>query len=132
MNRQLLAKASTIACELESLQLDLTTETLERRFAGIVSSMTMHHIADIPAMFARFRSLLLPDGFLAIADLETEDGSFHDEDTGVFHKGFDPAAFASIAEEAGFRNVACRRVGVVEKPGGQYPVFLLTAVHRAQ
>ena len=102
MNRQLLAKASTIACELESLQLDLTTEPLERRFAGIVSSMTMHHIADIPAMFARFRNLLLPDGFLA------------------------------IAEEADFRNVECRRVGVVEKPRGQYPVFLLTAVHRAQ
>ena len=26
-------------------------------------------------------------GFIAIADLDTENGSFHDEDTGVFHQG---------------------------------------------
>lgn len=127
MNAQLRAKASDIRCELEVLEQDLIREPLQRRFDGIISSMTLHHIADIPALFRKFHQLLKPGGFIALADLDTEDGSFHTEDTGVFHCGFDRSAIAAEAVAAGFTGVQTVDASVVQKPHGQYSVFLLTA-----
>ncbi|MCB1165573.1 MAG: methyltransferase domain-containing protein [Leptospiraceae bacterium] len=127
MNDQLLAKAAHIECELETVQMDLTTDALDSKFDGIISSMTMHHIKDIPGILQRFRLLLRPGAFLALADLEPEDGSFHDEDTGIFHLGFNPEEFAALVRNAGFQDVRWNRVSVVQKPQGEYPVFLITA-----
>jgi hypothetical protein len=45
-----------------------------------------------------FMSLLKPGGHLAIADLYTEDGSFHG-DGFHGHKGFDPAILAAMLEK---------------------------------
>jgi 2-polyprenyl-3-methyl-5-hydroxy-6-metoxy-1,4-benzoquinol methylase len=100
---------------------------LPRQFDGIISSMTLHHIADIPALFRRFHLMLKPGGFIALADLDSEDGSFHTEDTGVCHFGFDRADIAALARTAGFIDVQVVDASVVQKPQGQYPVFLLTA-----
>ena len=127
MNAQLLAKQERIACELELRAIDLVSETLDERFDGIISSMTMHHIQDIPEMFGKFHSLLKPGGFLALADLDLEDGSFHGEDTGVYHCGFDRQEFAQTAIAAGFLAAQLDSVSVVRKPQGDFPVFLLTA-----
>ena len=77
MNQQLRDKKDSLACEVEVLEMDLCTTDLDRTFDGIISSITMHHVEDVPAMFEKFRTLLTPGGFIAIADLETEDGSFH-------------------------------------------------------
>ena len=55
----------------------------------IFNQMVLHHIASIQSLFERFYNMLLPGGFLAIADLFTEDGSFHGEGFDG-HKGFDP------------------------------------------
>ena len=50
--------------------------------------MVLHHVTDIENIIRKFHNLLNPDGHLAIADLYTEDGSFHGKEfTG--HKGFD-------------------------------------------
>ncbi len=126
MNAQLRAKAADIGCELEVLELDLTQTPFQRQFDGIISSMTLHHIADIPALLLQFHQLLRPGAFIALADLDTEDGSFHTEDTGVFHCGFDRAEIATQARAAGFVEVQVHAASVVQKPHGQYPVFLLT------
>ena len=126
MNAQLRAKAADIACELEVLELDLTQTPLQRQFDGIISSMTLHHIADIPALLLQFHQLLRPGAFIALADLDTEDGSFHTEDTGVFHCGFDRAEIATQARAAGFVEVQVNAASVVQKPHGEYSVFLLT------
>jgi cyclopropane fatty-acyl-phospholipid synthase-like methyltransferase len=125
MNAQLRAKAADIACELEVLEQDLTQTPLQRQFDGVISSMTLHHIADIPALLLQFHQLLRPGAFIALADLDTEDGSFHTEDTGVFHCGFDRTAIAAQARAAGFSEVQVCDASVVQKPHGQYPVFLL-------
>ena len=95
MNEQLEKKKASLPCELEILDIDLSKENLPRTFDGIISSMTMHHINDVNSMFNRLYSLLPTGGFIAIADLETEDGSFHTEDTGVFHFGFTRAMIIS-------------------------------------
>ncbi len=126
MNAQLRAKAPDIGCELEVLEQDLLQTSLNRQFDGIISSMTLHHIADIPALLREFHRLLKPGGFIALADLDLEDGSFHTEDTGVFHCGFDRADIAAQAQAAGFNQVQVVDASVVQKPHGQYPVFLLT------
>lgn len=100
----------------------------EGAFDGIISSMTMHHVADIPALMARLRTYCKPGAFLALADLRTEDGTFHGGDnTGVEHFGFDEATLVAQTEGAGFEDVAMRTVHVVERDDARYPIFLLTA-----
>ena len=126
MNSQLNEKRSRLGCEIEILEVDLEKSAIEQTFDGIISSMTMHHVEDVKSMFGKFHSMLNDGGFVAIADLDTEDGSFHTEDTGVFHFGFDREAIAKTAQEAGFRSVDIVSASVVHKPQGDYPVFLLT------
>ena len=49
----------------------------DERFDLVVASLVLHHVHDIPRVLAGFRDLLDPGGHVAIADLDTEDGSFH-------------------------------------------------------
>jgi len=126
MTKQLSEKIKKLDCEVEILQLDLTKTKLELKFDGIISSMTMHHIEDTQAMFNDFYKMLNDNGVIAISDLDIEDGSFHTEDTGVFHFGFDRKAFQEKAIAAGFKNVKIFTASIDEKPHGKYPVFLLT------
>lgn len=76
----------------------------------------------------RISKLLEDIRLIAISDLDLEDGSFHTEDTGVYHFGFDRAAFTNFAAEAGFQMVQVSSASVVHKPQGDFPVFLLTAM----
>ncbi|MEO8233338.1 MAG: class I SAM-dependent methyltransferase [Ignavibacteriota bacterium] len=126
MCKQLDAKRKTLDCELEILNLDLSKTKLDMKFDCIISSMTMHHLKDTQAMFNNFYSMLDDNGVIAISDLDIEDGSFHTEDTGVFHFGFERKSFQDKAVAAGFKNVKIITVSIDEKPHGKYPVFLLT------
>lgn len=128
MNEQLRAKRNGLGCMLEIVEADLEKSDLDGRFDGIVSSMTMHHIENVAAILRKFHSLLKDGGFIAIADLDAEDGSFHTEDTGVHHFGFDRGAFTKSAADAGFRAIRVSSASVVHKPQGDFPVFLLTAL----
>ncbi len=126
MCKQLNEKIKNLDCEVEILKLDLTKTKLDMKFDGIISSMTMHHLKDTQAMFNDFCRMLNDNGLIAISDLDTEDGSFHTEDTGVFHFGFDRKSFQDKAIAAGFKNVKIISASIDEKPHGKYPVFLLT------
>ncbi len=128
MNQQLASKKDSLQCDLEIIEMDLSTTELNRTFDGIISSMTLHHIDDTDAIFSKFYSLLNEGSFLAIADLDKEDGNFHSEDTGVFHFGFDQEKLSELASNSGFKNIEITTVSTVHKPQGNYPVFLLTAV----
>ncbi len=85
----------------------------------------MHHVKNIQALFIDFYSMLNENGFIAIADLDLEDGSFHTEDTGVFHLGFDRTEVLNYAKEAGFKNLKIMPASIDYKPQGEYPIFLL-------
>ena len=98
MNQQLNKKRADLACELEIIEMDLTKSNLDRKFDGIISSMTLHHVDDLKSMFIKLHSMLKPGGFIALADLETEDGSFHTEDTGVYHFGFSAKELMGLAK----------------------------------
>lgn len=127
MNDQLDKKRGSIDCEIDILEIDLESTNITDKFDGIISSMTMHHVKDIQVMFAKLYSVLNDGGFIAISDLDKEDGSFHTEDTGVYHFGFERDAITSVANQAGFREVKVVDASVMHKPHGEFPVFLLTA-----
>ena len=128
MIEQLNGKLHRLPCAVEMLEVDLETAHLDHKFDGIISSMTLHHIRDIPAIFKKFHDLLKPGGFIALADLDSEDGSFHTPGTeGVHHHGFDRDALASVAQDAGFNHIQMTTASVLDRPNGAYPVFLLTA-----
>jgi len=97
----------------------------------IMSSMTFHHIRDVQPVLATLSTLLKPGGTLAIADLDSDNGKFHDTPDGVFHNGFDRCIMKSHLEAAGFAHVRNRTAAIVQKesPSGQirpFTVFLMT------
>lgn len=98
-------------------------------FHLIVSSMTLHHVRDVPGLLARFHELAAPGGLVCLADLNPEGGLFHDQPDGVFHHGFAREALAGMLERAGFSGVSFSSVGEVRKPGADgsvrgFSVFL--------
>lgn len=116
---------------MTAIQADLSATALpDTRFDLIYSSMTLHHIPDTAAILAAFHAHLNPGGWLGIADLDQEDGSFHGIEVDV-HRGFDRDALANWTRRAGFKDVAFRTVFEIEKdkPEGKrtYPVFLMVA-----
>lgn len=92
----------------------------------VASSMTLHHVDDLPALFLRLRACLRPGGGVALADLDREDGSFHGPDAGVPHLGFDRTPMAAWLRDAGFHEVGVSDLTVTWKEGRAYPVFLAT------
>ena len=63
-------------------------DTLTGPFDLVVSSMTFHHIRDTGMLLDRMAEILKPAGRIAIADLDSDEGKFHDTNDGVFHNGF--------------------------------------------
>jgi len=100
------------------------------RFDVAVSLLVLHHLADTSAALRGIRELLVPGGRIALADLDTEDGTFHSADAeGIHHHGFDRAGLEALAREVGFDEVATRTAIVLDEDEGHfggYPVFLLT------
>lgn len=92
----------------------------------IFTSMVLHHIPDIQALIDLFAAWCAPGGRLVIADLDTEDGSFHSDMTGVVHKGIDRDELASQLEKAGFTVESIGTVHEVARGNGNtYPMFLM-------
>ena len=91
-----------------------------------ISLLVLHHVADTATALAAIRGLLLPGGRIAIADLDTEDGTFHDADAeGIHHLGFDRGALGALARDAGFTDVEFRTATEIVDGDRRYPVFLL-------
>jgi hypothetical protein len=92
--------------------------------------MTLHHIPDTAAILARLRAVLREPGWLAVADLDTEDGSFHGAGFDG-HLGFDRDRLGALARAAGFATVAFSTAHVMTSPVGTatrtYPIFLMVA-----
>jgi tRNA (cmo5U34)-methyltransferase len=93
----------------------------------IVSSMTLHHIRDVPALFDRFAGQLRPGAHVAMADLDEEDGSYHGDSAGIHHLGFRRADIHAWLKEAGFQEILLETATMTRKEGRDYSVFLATA-----
>jgi len=121
-------KCDEFSCVTEVVEKDLSTETIDRKFDGIISSMTIHHLEDLNALFAKFYDMLNDNGFIALADLDKEDGSFHSDNTGVYHHGFERELLENIAIEAGFKDIKFDLASTINKPHGEFTVFLMIGV----
>ncbi len=116
-------------CSLEDLDLPAGS------FDAVVSSMALHHVGDTAAALAGFARVLQPGGHLLLADLDAEDGSFHADNTGVAHFGFDRAALSEKLTYAGFTAVRFSTAWEMERPLAQggiraFPIFCLHAVRQ--
>jgi putative AdoMet-dependent methyltransferase len=89
--------------------------------------MTLHHVPDVPALFRRFAGHLRAGGWVALADLDQEDGSFHEDAAGVHHRGFSREQIQSWLVAAGFQEVCLETATLVRQEDRDYPVFLATA-----
>ena len=109
------------------LWFDLEHRDFDGKFDVIYNQMVLHHVNDYEAIIHTFYSLLNPEGYLAIADLFPEDGSFHGPDVKV-HLGFDPEKLKEIFKNNGFKNIEYQTCFEVKRESGErFPVFLLIA-----
>lgn len=115
---------------LKVLKFDLEHDDYDDgKFDLIFTQMVLHHVSDVESIIGKFRQLLNIGGFLAIADLYEEDGSFHgDGFTG--HNGFDIDKLAEIIGKHSFGDVVHNTCFVIERKiseaeNKQYGVFLV-------
>ena len=115
---------------LKVMKFDLEQDVYDDgKFDLIFTQMVLHHVSDVDSIIGKFRQLLNIGGFLAIADLYEEDGSFHgDGFTG--HNGFNIDKLAEIIGKHSFGDVVhntCFEIErkISETENKQYGVFLV-------
>ena len=109
------------------LWFDLEHKNSEGRFDVIYNQMVLHHVNDFEGIISTFYAMLNPNGYLAIADLYPEDGSFHGMDVKV-HLGFDPDQLSELLKQTGFKKIEYKTCFEIKRESGfKYPVFLLVA-----
>lgn len=96
----------------------------------IYTLMTMHHILDLNEILKVFNSILNPGGFLCIADLVSEDGSFHSKYPDFNgHLGFNKDELEKILVSNGFNiefyNICYEIEQIINGEIKKYPLFLM-------
>jgi ubiquinone/menaquinone biosynthesis C-methylase UbiE len=116
--------------------LDLSDgEGTDMKFDIIYTLLTLHHIVDIDRVIDSFYRMLNPAGYVCIADLDEEDGSFHDEDF-IGHNGFNRDDLTGRLQKHGFENISWKICYQNKKKGRdgmlrEYPVFLMLGEKKA-
>jgi 2-polyprenyl-3-methyl-5-hydroxy-6-metoxy-1,4-benzoquinol methylase len=122
--------------EVKALYLDLDRgDILSGSYDLVMSNMTLHHVKELKSLFHQFQNIILPGGYLCIADLDLDDGMFHVDNTGVFHSGFDRAEMREVFRDTGFENIQDITAAEVMKPTSKgemrrFTIFLMTGQKR--
>jgi len=116
---------------MQPLKLDLETDPLPRdRFDLIYTLMTLHHITDTDKILGDLCSLLRSPGYLCVADLDEEDGSFHGPEF-LGHKGFKREDIGRKTRRADFKSVDFRTAFRMTKNDSEgqkeFSLFLMVA-----
>ena len=117
---------------LNTLNFDLEHNDYNKdKFDLIFTQMVLHHVNDIDSIINRFSKLLNQGGYLAIADLYPEDGSFHGEGFNG-HKGFDPEKLSEIIRKNSFQETSyftCFTINkkISDNETKKFDLFLLIA-----
>ena len=123
-----LAAKPELRGKVEVVHQDLLATPLGRPVDLIISAMALHHVADTARLMRTFAAHLEPGGRLALADLDTEPGTFHPPGAeGVFHHGFDRASLGGLLAAAGFVDVEFGTALDLVRDDRTYGIFLVTA-----
>jgi len=111
---------------IDSLESDLKIN----EYDVIYTLMTLHHIPDVNNIVKVLNAVLKGGGYLCIADLVEEDGSFHsDHDNFDGHNGFDRNELSDILLNNGFSieyyKVCFEIVKTIDDKDKIYPLFLM-------
>ncbi len=114
----------------KTLFLDLEKENPpDDKFDLICASMCLHHVMKVDKVLQAFHSMLVKDGWLCIADLDKEDGSFHGPDF-KGHNGFHREEFSRKLLKFGFRDIKYSTIYERKKDvcgvSKAFPIFLVT------
>jgi len=117
---------------MHPVRLDLSTDPLpDEKYHITYSLMVLHHIHDARGILNKFYDILETNGYLLVADLDREDGSFHTDGTTDVHKGFAQNELQKWVEDAGFENVKFSTAYEIRKQVDSkekaFPVFLMVA-----
>jgi len=98
----------------------------------IYTLMTLHHISELDMAFKTFHSILNNNGYLCIADLVEEDGSFHAPELNFDgHNGFNRKELSTKLAGYGFIMEYYSIPHTIEKQQEagikKYPLFLMIA-----
>ncbi len=95
-----------------------------------VSSMVLHHIENPSEFLSALYNVVTSGGHVLIADLDEEDGNFHEDMTGVHHKGFSRDRFIATLSAAGFTEVRVTKAHTMtrETPSGPKDYTILLAI----
>lgn len=131
MLSKLKQKLTSIEKEKTEILEDEVTKYQGNDIDFVVSAMAFHHIDNIATTLKHLFSVLKPNGTIAIADIRTEDGSFHHFQP-VPHKGFDTDKLSAEFENAGFKLSNVHTYNILKRerlPGviSEYEQFLLIA-----
>jgi 2-polyprenyl-3-methyl-5-hydroxy-6-metoxy-1,4-benzoquinol methylase len=116
------------------LQIDVLEDNINiGAFNVIYTLMTLHHISNLNKILSIFNSLLKTNGYLCIADLVKEDGSFHYEYPDFDgHNGFDKNELSELLTANGFKVEYYNSVLEIKKESENktYPLFLMICKKR--
>ena len=111
--------------KVEIIENDFENTNL-KDLSGVLNFMSLRHIENITAYFDKVKQSLKDNGFLAIGDLVTEDGTFHSNAI-VPHFGFDVRELSELLEQKGFTILRKTIYDKVEKNNRTYPLFIIIA-----
>ena len=108
---------------------DINSEHLpESAYDIIATNMTMHHINDIKMFIEKLVHALKEGGALFIADLVSEDGTFHSDNTGVEHFGFDMEEVKDVFHKGGLKDISVEVLHTIDKEHRSFDIFIATGV----
>ncbi|MCI0500256.1 MAG: class I SAM-dependent methyltransferase, partial [Epsilonproteobacteria bacterium] len=96
----------------------------ENTYDLIVTNMTMHHIDNTNDFVNKLALSLKNGGKLFIADLYKEDGTFHSDNEGVIHFGFEQNVVENAFLAAGLTNINITKLHSILKPSSSYDIFI--------
>ncbi|HIP50289.1 MAG TPA: class I SAM-dependent methyltransferase [Candidatus Pacebacteria bacterium] len=102
------------------------------QFDLIYMNNVLHHIENISKFTIKIASILKPNGYLCIGDLNSENGTFHDDNSDVKHFGFEEVELNNILKDSGFKNIKYEEYFIVKKPDNignldNYSMFFMHA-----
>lgn len=109
----------------------LNQDYQNKSYDCIITQLVLHHIKEIDLILAKFYNMTSDGGYIAIADVFEEDGSFHG-DGFEGHNGFKPEFLADKLEKVGYKSVHFEQCYTMKKNTSDglkdFQLFLMTAI----